>query len=102
MILYHVVTPDYWASLASEAAYISPTFVEEGFIHLSTESQVAGVIERYYQGFDHLIWLHITAEALGEALVFEPATNSELFPHLYAPLNKSAIAQVTHWHRPLA
>ena len=94
MIIYHIVTAADWDSAAQSDTYQATGFAAEGFIHLSTAAQVAGVLERYYVGITDLRLLHIDTDLLTAELKWEPATNQELFPHLYGPLNKNAIQKV--------
>ncbi len=63
----------------------------DGYIHFSTAQQVAETAARHFAGQRDLVLLHVDADALGEALKWEPSRGGALFPHLYAPL---AIAQV--------
>lgn len=91
MIIFHITDKNWWNTFEGLDFYESPTLHEEKFIHLSTESQVSGVLERYYQGKTNLLKLHVDTEKLTSELKFEKATNDELFPHLFGKLNKSAI-----------
>ncbi|MDQ1085965.1 MULTISPECIES: DUF952 domain-containing protein [unclassified Siphonobacter] len=93
-MLYHIVKPDYWQSHEIQEAYTPETFSEEGFIHLSTQSQVAGVLERYYPNVRPLLLLHLDETRFKALLKFEPSTGGELFPHLYGPLNRDAIVSI--------
>ncbi len=93
-MLYHLVKVDYWEAHEIQTAYTPETYSEEGFIHLSTQSQVAGVLERYYQNVRPLLLLHLDETRFTAPLTFEPSTNGELFPHLYGPLNRDAIVSV--------
>lgn len=94
MSIYHITTQDWWARFDQEDYYLSPTFEQETFIHLSTEEQVAGVLERYYTGQTNLLKLCINPSKLTAELRYEQATNNEFFPHLYGKLNKDAIEKV--------
>lgn len=67
----------------------------DGFIHLSTESQVAGTLEKHYAGRTGLLLVAIDATALGADLKWEPSRGGALFPHLYGPLPLSAVTGVT-------
>jgi uncharacterized protein (DUF952 family) len=95
MKIYHIVTPTDWQQYSDLPIYEAASLHTEGFIHCSTASQVAGVVERYYSEVPDLLLLHINEQALGEKLVYEASTNQELFPHLYAPLNKEAVVQIS-------
>ncbi|OIN58963.1 DUF952 domain-containing protein [Arsenicibacter rosenii] len=94
MHIYHITTKAWWETFAGKTHYLSPTFEQETFIHLSKPDQVAGVLERYYAGKTGLLKLHIDPDKLTAPLIYEPSTNQELFPHLYGPLNKEAIDRI--------
>ncbi|MCP9767989.1 DUF952 domain-containing protein [Lacihabitans sp. LS3-19] len=93
-MIFHVVKKAYWEKFENEAFYYPETFEAEGFMHLSTENQVAGVLERYYVNQKDLILLSINDEILGDKLLYEKATNGEIFPHYYGQLPKDCISDV--------
>ncbi len=93
-MIYHITTASDWLRQADSPVYEVASLATEGFIHLSKAEQVAGVLERYYQNVPDLLLLHIDADRLTSQLIYEVATNSELFPHLYGPINKSAVMRV--------
>ncbi|MBO0938127.1 DUF952 domain-containing protein [Fibrella sp. HMF5335] len=93
-MIFHITTRADWQKQANEADYEADSLATEGFIHLSTEAQVAGVLERYYQGIPDLLLLHIDPNKLTHDLRYERATNNEHFPHLYGTLNKDAVVKV--------
>ncbi len=90
-IIYHITEKSFFESQMVNGEYFSPTFVEEGFIHLSTKNQVENTLERYYSGVKGLVLLQIEAKQIEEKLKYEAATNGELFPHLYGPITQQAI-----------
>jgi uncharacterized protein (DUF952 family) len=93
-MIYHITTADIWTPQLESDTYAAPSLDLEGFIHLSTAAQVAGVLERYYQGVTDIIKLHIDESKLTAELRYEEATGGELFPHVYGTINKDAIIQV--------
>ena len=95
-MLYHITSQKIWNTQAGQPHYEADSLATNGFMHLATASQVAGVLARYYRDVPGLLMLHINPEALpDQALVrYEPATDGELFPHLYGPLPKAAIVLV--------
>ncbi|MBO0933380.1 DUF952 domain-containing protein [Fibrella aquatilis] len=93
-MIYHITTRAAWQQQADQAEYEAESLHSEGFIHLSTTGQVAGVLERYYQGVPDLLLLHIDPNKLTHDLRYEAATNNEHFPHLYGALNKDAVVEV--------
>lgn len=67
----------------------------DGFIHFSTAAQVAETARRHFSGQDDLLLVAVEAEALGEALRYEPSRGGDLFPHLYGDLALHAVRGVT-------
>ncbi len=101
-MIYHLVLPAHWQGFGPGDAYVSDTFDQEGFIHLSTENQVPGVLERYYRGVPRLLKLHVDEAKLTSELKYEAATGGDLFPHLYGPLNRAAVARVKEITQPFS
>lgn len=66
----------------------------DGFIHFSTASQVAGTVTKHFAGQTGLFLVAIDADALGDALRWEPSRGGELFPHLYGELDLGAVTQI--------
>ena len=70
-------------------------YADEGFIHLSTDEQWAGVLDRFYVGATDLVLLHIDEMLLTAPLVYEQLGDApEEFPHLYGLLNPDAVVHV--------
>ena len=94
-MIYHVTTQASWDAAQESGWYSAPSLATEGFIHCSDANQVAGVLERYYQGQTGLILLHIHEALLSHPLKYEetPSTN-ELFPHVYGEIDVKAVEKV--------
>jgi len=92
--IYHICTESDWQAQQKSASYEHPSLDIEGFIHCSTERQIPGVLERYFEGESDLVQLHINRSKLDAELIFEEATDGEYFPHVYGKINKSAIENV--------
>lgn len=94
--IYHVTTKKQWADAQLKGHYDSDTLDTEGFIHCSTEPQVAGVLERYYEGQKGLLKLKIEKNKIERPLIFELAGSiNEVFPHIHGALNLDAVVEVT-------
>ena len=93
-LIYHIVSAADWANQGSLLNYEATSLKTEGFIHLSTKEQVAGVLSRYYQNVPDLLLVHVDVEELTHELRYETATNNDQFPHLYGPLNKTAVVDI--------
>ncbi|GAB3941818.1 DUF952 domain-containing protein [Spirosoma harenae] len=92
--IYHIVPAANWENFDGQPTYEAASLQTEGFIHLSQKEQVARTLERYYQNVPDLLLLHVDTDKLTHELKYESATNNELFPHLYGPLNKDAIVTI--------
>lgn len=93
-MIFHITSVVEWDLCAHSQTYLPASYDAEGFVHLSTSSQVPGVLQRYYQGRTDLLLLTIDETKLTSPLKYEPSTGAELYPHLYGALNKSAIVKI--------
>jgi uncharacterized protein (DUF952 family) len=94
MFIYHIVLPEAWESAKGRPSYAADSLESEGFIHCSFESQLEGVVSRYYSKAERIFVLKLDTEKLRSRLVKEESTNGEIYPHLYGRLNMDAIVDV--------
>lgn len=90
MLIYHIVLPDAWSAFYGDL-YEASSLESEGFIHCSFADQVDEVIKRYYGGCEKIIILEIESDLLMSRMIKEASTNHEIYPHIYGPINRSAI-----------
>ncbi|MDA9177871.1 DUF952 domain-containing protein [Candidatus Pelagibacter sp.] len=64
--------------------------LEDGFIHFSGEDQVKGTLKKYYTDQKELVLLKIDTLKL-DHLIWEQASDGNMFPHLYSSLNLSSV-----------
>ena len=64
--------------------------LEDGFIHFSGDDQVAGTLKKFYQNQNDLILLKVDTLKL-DHLVWEQASDGNMFPHLYSSLDLSNV-----------
>lgn len=89
---YKVLTASEMATLEHAHAFAgSPADLADGYIHLSTASQIPGTLDRHYPGQSDLYLAAVDLDAVADALRWEPARDGSLFPHLYAPLTLDAV-----------
>ncbi|MEO7659684.1 MAG: DUF952 domain-containing protein [Pyrinomonadaceae bacterium] len=100
MRIYHIVLPDVWTAFDTDL-YEHPSLTAEGFIHCSFTDQLDGVIGRYYSGEERVVVLEIESSKLMSRLIKEPSTNSEIYPHIYGPINRDAIISAKIKELPL-
>lgn len=75
----------------------APVDVADGYIHLSTATQVGKTATKHFAGQSDLVLIAIDTDVLGSALKWEPSRGGDLFPHLYGDLPVAAVS----WVRPL-
>ena len=94
-MIYHVTSQGNWNLAIKQGYYSSDSIALEGFIHCSKKEQVAGVLDRYYQGEKNLLLLTIDPSKVSAPLKYElaPSLNEE-FPHIYGALNLDAVVHM--------
>jgi uncharacterized protein (DUF952 family) len=97
-LIFKVCGREEWAAAKVAGVYRgSADDRRDGFIHFSTQAQLPGTLAKHFAGRDDLVLIAIEADALGDALKWEPSRGGDLFPHLYGALLTSAAL----WARPL-
>ncbi|MAC77660.1 MAG: hypothetical protein CML66_06310 [Rhodobacteraceae bacterium] len=98
MLIYKIFRRPEWDMLDAQGQTAgAPVDLADGFIHFSTRDQARETAAKHFAGVDDLVLAALDAEALGEALKWEPSRGGALFPHLYRVLKRSEIA----WTAPL-
>jgi uncharacterized protein (DUF952 family) len=76
----------------------APVDLRDGFIHLSTASQVRETAALYFAGMTGLMLVAIDGNEVAEKLKWARSRGGDLFPHHYGPLPLTAVI----WAKPLA
>jgi uncharacterized protein (DUF952 family) len=93
--IYKICSASAWRQAEQQGVYRGSADDErDGFIHLSTLSQVAQTANRHFFGQTGLLLIEVDVDALGEAVRWERSRNGELFPHLYGELGLGAVSAV--------
>jgi uncharacterized protein (DUF952 family) len=96
---YKVMTAPQMAELLDTGRFAgAPVDLADGYIHLSTEAQLAGTIDKHFAGQADLFIATVDLAALGDAVRWEVSRGNALFPHIYAELPMAAVIA----HGPLA
>jgi uncharacterized protein (DUF952 family) len=104
--ILHITRRADWAAAQAAGQYTAPSLQSEGFIHFSTAEQVIAVANSFYAGQVDLVLLSVDTVKLTAPLKWEPpiglpppggVTDQPLFPHLYGPLNLSAVVVVINF-----
>jgi uncharacterized protein (DUF952 family) len=93
--IYKICPASAWREAERQGVYRgSADDARDGFIHFSTASQVRETARKHFSGQSGLFLIETDADALGDALRWEPSRNNELFPHLYGELDLGAVVRV--------
>ncbi|MDB4141004.1 DUF952 domain-containing protein [Candidatus Pelagibacter sp.] len=89
--VYKISTKSEWQEVKTIGKLTgSKKDLEDGYIHFSGDDQVAGTLKKFYQNQKDLILLKIDTLKL-DHLVWEQASDGNMFPHLYSPLDISNV-----------
>ena len=98
--ILHITSDAEWAIALRDGVYVPPSLASEGFIHCSTQGQAVATANAYFRGAPNLVLLAIDEAAVTATVKHEPpisaarAGSTELFPHIYGPLNVDAVVAV--------
>ena len=93
--IYKICPASAWREAERQGVYRgSADDIRDGFIHFSTAPQVPETARKHFAGQAGLFLVEVDADALGDALRWEPSRNDELFPHLYEELDLGAVIGV--------
>ena len=95
MRIFHLAEVAHWDEAQRTGAYTQSTLgrslAEEGFIHASRADQWETVRATYYAGHDGpLVLLEIDTDLLDSPWQEDPVGQTT-FPHVYGPINASAV-----------
>ena len=98
--VYKILRENEWKKALSTGEIITDLDEQDGFIHLSTASQLAVTLSFFFQNSDIVYLLEIDLEEIDKQnLFFEEADpnggkRKSAFPHLYSALKTKHIANV--------
>ena len=98
MLIYKIFRAPEWAELEANGETAgAPIDLTDGYIHFSTAEQAAETAAKHFAGQADLVLAALDADALGDALKWEPSRGGALFPHLYRRLTRTDVL----WAKPL-
>ena len=94
-ILYKIMSAAEWQAAQARGTFEgSAVDLKDGFIHLSTGTQMRETVARHFAGQDGLVLVGFNEKDLAN-LTWEPSRGGDLFPHVYAVINTSlAVSEV--------
>ncbi|MDC0404999.1 DUF952 domain-containing protein [Candidatus Pelagibacter sp.] len=89
--IFKIIDVKEWQKVKQSETYLgSSKDIEDGYIHFSGEDQVKGTLEKYYSKQENLVLLKVETLKL-DHLIWEQASDGNMFPHLYSSLDLSNI-----------
>ncbi|OQW50836.1 MAG: hypothetical protein A4S09_10945 [Proteobacteria bacterium SG_bin7] len=92
---YHLIGEDDLRSRTRDGYIFEPSLETEGFTHAAKLDQVVAAANRHYKNVNRTLLLKIDESKLIYPLVYDYVErHKQYFPHIYGPLNLSAIEQI--------
>ena len=89
--IYKICTKSEWEIAKDKKQYMgTKKDLADGFIHFSGEEQIKGTLEKFYLNQNNLILLKVKTINLNH-LIWEQASDGNMFPHLYSSLDLSNV-----------
>ena len=89
--IYKIIDKNEWQKVKDSGTYLgSSKDLEDGYIHFSGEDQVKGTLKKFFYKQKNLILLKVDTLKL-DNLLWEQASDGNMFPHLYSSLDVSSI-----------
>lgn len=89
---YKVLTGPQLAELLAGGRFGgAPIDLADGYIHLSTETQLVETLLKHFTGQTDLWIATVDLTVLHDDVRWEPSRGGQLFPHVYAPLPLKAV-----------
>ena len=96
--IYHLADTKEWEGQLTSDYFTPGNFENEGFVHASNATQVKETYQKYYSNKDAIVLLTIIPEFLSGQLKYEfNSARNKAFPHIYAPINKTAIVRLQYY-----
>lgn len=99
-IIMHITYRKEWEVSVSSKYYTPSSLNNEGYIHCSTIDQTEVTANLFFANQRNIVLLFINTNELESPLKFELSSSADhqnagdLFPHIYGPLNVSAVIRV--------
>ena len=101
--IYKVLTLDEWGQAQTSGLISTELDKEDGFVHLSTATQLNATLSLYFDKLDSIVLLQIDESQTHEQIKFEapipPGNRPGLFPHYYGDLDTKSISKIWHLSR---
>jgi uncharacterized protein (DUF952 family) len=97
VLIYKILRPAEWQDFEASGRFDgSLDDRRDGFIHCSSRPQLETTAAQYFSAEPEFVVVAIDTGLISAEIRWEPASNGELFPHVFGDLSMSAVAE---WHR---
>ena len=84
------MSPDDFAKATAEGVWAPESLTTDGFIHASPADQLTRVANKHHDRSDEVRVVCLRADRVRPEILWEPASDNRLYPHIYGPLNMDA------------
>ena len=85
--IFKIIDFDEWQKIKQSETYLgSSKDIEDGYIHFSEQQQIQETLKLFYPNQENLVLLKVHTLKL-EHLLWEQASNGDMYPHLYSTLD---------------
>ncbi len=89
--VYKILTPEEWNAAKENGKVITELDQNDGFVHLSTSSQLGLTLSLYFRDHKKVALLQVDTNMIEDKLIFEESISkgdrAGLFPHIYGELS---------------
>lgn len=97
-VIYKICPRSLWQEAERAGRFVgAPVDLADGYIHFSSAAQVRETAAKHFAGQGDLVLVAVDGSRLAPDLKWEVSRGGAQFPHLYAPLDLSAVL----WVKPL-
>lgn len=97
-LIFHVAQQSSWAMQIHSEEYLHDSLDTEGFIHTSLKDELLETFSRYFSGSGKYVLLIIDENHLKSEVKHEyVASRKAYFPHIFGPINKTAIRRMVEF-----
>jgi uncharacterized protein (DUF952 family) len=94
-VVYKIIARQTWEEAVARGRFDGAAVdLEDGFIHLSTGSQVQETARLHFRGQPDLVVVAFEVGSFGDALKWEASRGGQLFPHLYGVIDPALAMSV--------
>ena len=101
--VYKILTEEEWRQSKASSKIITKLDLKDGFVHLSTASQLNASLSMYFSNESRVVLAQINLSKIKNNLKYEDASNANYrsgkFPHFYGILNINMILKTWQLER---